>query len=270
MKAAPRSCKKKSHLTVMANLVTILRHPFSLIITAPSLSGKSTLAYNIIKSSNRIVENTNGLGFDSVWIIYKSYQPLYKNMQETLSFPVRFLAQNTDAEDLETQIQNSSTKYPVIVIDDGLSSDNSNLVSELFTRLAHHLSLSVILICQSLFDQKNPTLRICHRNTKALIIFACPRDISMLRSLIHQMIICKKRARTILQSLEKELQEPYRYIMIDFQIFCPSEQRFKMNILCEKEAFPIVLALEPAQPGWSRGAARSRSSPGEDLEKNQY
>ena len=223
------------------NMITVLKHPFSLIMASPSNGGKSTLAFNLIKHSKYLVDNTEGIGFDVVFVIYKSHQPLYDRMKEELGIPVYFYEKTLPPEDLETFSQ--TFKYPLILIDDGFCSENQSFIQDLFIRLGHHLSISVILICQSLFDAGNPSLRICHRNTKALIVFACPRDQGTLRTLVHQMLPCRKKAQQLITSLDRELQKPYNYVMFDFHPMCPQDRRFKTNILCERDPYAVALTF---------------------------
>lgn len=219
----------------------MFEHPFSLIMSSPSNGGKSTLAYKIIKNSDKLVTNTNNdKGFDSVWVLYRSYQPLYNQMKRELSVPV-YLCEKTLPGDLGSLLERTRSKCPVVLIDDGLCSENRELVEDLFCRLGHHLSVSTILICQTLFDSKNSTLRICHRNAKALIIFACPRDQGSLRTLIYQMVPDRKKGKLLLEAIEKELEKPYNYVMFDFHPSCPTNERYKTNILCENEPTPMSL-----------------------------
>lgn len=224
-------------------MMHIFKHPFSLILASPSNGGKSTLVYNIIKNSKDVVEHTNGKGFDSVWVLYRSYQPLYDRMKQELHIPV-YLFEKTLPADLETLLSRTHSKFPVVIVDDGLCPENQDLVLDLFCRLGHHLAVSVILITQSIFDCKNPGLRICHRNTKNLIIFGCPRDQGSLRTLIHQMIPDHKKAKLLLETIEQELEKPYRYVLFDYNPMCPVSQRYKTNILCENEPHPIALTFQ--------------------------
>ena len=230
-------------LKVVDRMQQVLHHPFSLIMASPSNGGKSTLAYNIVKNSQHLVAGTDNHGFDSVWIIYRSFQPLYRKMVEEFQIPVH-LFEKSLPRDLESLLADNPTKYPIIIVDDGICKENEELVLDLFCRLGHHLSISVILICQSIYDSKNPVLRVCHRNTKALIVFACPRDHGTLRILIQQMIADKKKQRCLLSAVENELQVPYRYVMFDFHPLCPPDLRYKTNFLCENEPFPIALVFK--------------------------
>jgi hypothetical protein len=245
-------------------LLPILRHPFSLIIAAPSNSGKSTLAFEIIKHSDQLVSMIpGGKGFDALWILYQSAQPLYDRFQQELRIPVYFLSSDLKqapdhaqapaqestsprglVQALETQMKETRTTAPVILIDDGITQDTQQLIRDLFCRLGHHLSVSVMLLCQSLFDSQNPTLRLCHRNTKALIVFGCPRDQTSLRHLVYQMIPDRKKASVMIQAIVRELSIPYNYVLFDFHPECPPDQRVKTNILCERDPYPVCLCYK--------------------------
>ena len=208
----------------------VFRHPVTCIVSAPSNSGKSSLVFDIIHNSARLVE---GGPFDACFVIYKSWQPLYETVKKKVPNVFFF----------EKQIDNHQDylryKRAVIVIDDGLCSENQEFVVDLFCRLGHHLSISVFLLCHTIYDSS--TLRICHRNAKALIIFACPRDQSTLRTLVYQMYPDRKKARLLFKTLEKEFEKPFSYVVFDFDPRCPIQERIKCNILCERETTPIVL-----------------------------
>ena len=230
-------------------LQPIFHHPFSLIISGPSNCGKSTLTLKLIKNSHLLLHgDDDGNGFDCVFVLYRSYQPLYDQMKEELNIPVYLFNEKTTSDDdfdFEKRLAATGAKRPVAIIDDGITKENQSLVKDLFCRMGHHLSVSVILIGQSLFDCQNSGLRICHRNTKALIIFNCPRDLGSLRTLIYQMTPERKKASILLKTVEKELTEkPYNYVMFDFDTRTPASQRIKTNIFCEQEPFyPVCLVF---------------------------
>lgn len=224
-------------------MIKIFEHPFSVIICAPSNSGKSTLAFNLIKHSRHVVGNTDDQGFDAVFILYRSYQPLYQRMKNELTIPV-YLYEKAFPEEFEEILSTSGAQKPVVIVDDGVCPENQEFVLDLFCRLGHHLAVSVILITQSLFDSRNSTLRLCHRNTKGLIIFSCPRDQGSIRTLIQQMMPDRNKARILLETVEKELEKPFNYILFDFQPQCPPNLRFKTNILCENGTHPVALVFK--------------------------
>ena len=126
-------------------MVPVFHHPFTAIISAPSCSGKSTLAFNIIRHSSELVTNTQRQGFDAVFVLYRSWQPLYEQMRKELHIPIHFFEKTFP--DTMTEML-SSARFPVILIDDGLCPENQREIQDLFTRQSHHLGVSVIgLMC---------------------------------------------------------------------------------------------------------------------------
>lgn len=223
------------------NFIPIFHHPFTLIISAPSTSGKSTLAFNIVKDSDKLVSNTDCKGFDRVLIIYRSFQSLYDKIKRELKIPV-LLFEKHITDDIENHIEGA--QRPLLIYDDGISKENALFVQDLFTRISHHLNISVMLLNQTIYDPNCPTLRICHKNSRGLIIFRCIRDQSSLRTLLYQMYSNRKQAQTILQSIQKELEKPFNYVHFDFHPLCPENQRIKTNLLCETGPYPIALVYK--------------------------
>lgn len=209
--------------------------PLSAIVSGPSLSGKSTLVCDLIKNSERLFKSRKP--FDFVAILYRSMQPLYQDLKATLSCPV-VLYENSLPEEFYEHIKNAS--QPILLVDDGITPQNQEIVVDFFSRLGHHLGVSIILICQSLFDSKNQALRLCHRNTKLLIVFSCPRDQGSLRTLIYQMIPSKKKATTLLNEMEKIFEQAYAYVCFDFHPLCLANERIKLDILNTPRALKFI------------------------------
>jgi hypothetical protein len=216
----------------------MFHHPFTMIVAGPSLIGKSTLVHKLVCNADSLVWHEDGhSGFDVIFVLYKSFQPLYREMQQQL--PV-YLFERSLPTDLNSLLEKTNAKRPLLIIDDGIDQQNQDLVSDLFTRLSHHLNLSVILITQTIFDSRQPALRLCHRNAKYLILFPCIRDVHMLRNLIYQMNSDKKKAQQIMTAIEKEFSVPHGYVLLDMHPLTPSALRYKTQIF---DRYPIVLAF---------------------------
>jgi hypothetical protein len=249
-------------------MVPLFYHPASYIFSGPSDIGKTTLCFNLVRNAHRLV---HGGGFDIVFILFNSMQPAYTLIQRDLApnIPVHLFEKELP-DSLERILQYSGVVVasssafrdhseqgrmgevgrktslekrrtrPLLIIDDFLCGMNNDLIKLLFSRYCHHLNLSVMLITQSLFDSKDNTLRFCHRNTKYLFVFQSPRDMTSVRTLVSQMVSERKKFKSVMSALERELVKPRGYICFNFHPNSPSVLRFMTDILSDR---PIVLAF---------------------------
>lgn len=228
----------------------MLSHPFTMIIAGGSGSGKTTLLGNMLNKAPCLVFGNNTAGFDLIIIVFKSQQSLYNNIVRAVHpTPVVFIDENNIAnssDDIEHKLTGliHGTKSPVLIWDDALGyGTNESLktfMTSLFTRLSHHLNLSCIVIIQNLFDQSSKNsafLRTLNRNVKYIIIFKWPRDNTILRSVIYQIMTDKIRGREMINSIRHELIPPHSYVMFDFSQDTPDCLRIKFNIVGEREPF---------------------------------
>ena len=107
-----------------------LIHPFSLIVSGPTSSGKSTLLFQIL---DNLHQNTTPV-IEKVVYIYGIYQEVFKN------YPNIIFTDNLDFMDCSTEVPT------VIILDDLMSVlNNSKKLEELFTPGVHHRKVSVVL-----------------------------------------------------------------------------------------------------------------------------
>ena len=116
--------------------------------------------------------------------------------------------------------------YDMIVLDDlFLEASESQSVSKLFTKYAHHKPCCVVFLTQNLFyqskQQRNRAL-----NTHYLILFKNPRDSTAIQYISHQM------GTKVLKEIFREATlKPHSYLLIDFHQSTPDEIRFRTNVL---------------------------------------
>ena len=75
---------------------------------------------------------------------------------------------------------------PKLLILDDMMGELSQEITNLFTKHAHHRTLSVIFTTQNIFD-KNKYMRTISLNATYLIMFKSPRDGSQIAYLSRQM-----------------------------------------------------------------------------------
>lgn len=134
-------------------------------------------------------------------------------------------------------------KHRLMVIDDmmceALAQDNKSSnpsITDLFTRLSHHMNISVILVLHNLFNKAKQT-RTVSLNSKYIILLKNPRDATIAMNLAKQVF--PHCTGYLLEAYEAEMNKPYGHLLIDL---CPSTSdnaRLRGNIFGENG--PMVL-----------------------------
>lgn len=118
--------------------------------------------------------------------------------------------------------------YDVIVLDDLISeSKNSQDVTSMFTRAAHHMPCFIIFIMQNLFPPGREA-RTRSLNTHYYVIFKNPRDKSQVEFLARQIV--PRNPKALIQVFEAATEKPHSYLFLDLTQECPDQFRFRSNL----------------------------------------
>ena len=131
--------------------------------------------------------------------------------------------------------QDEIQAYDLIVLDDLIhESRNSEDVTSMFTRAAHHKPCFIIFITQNLFPPGKES-RTRSLNTHYYVIFKNPRDKSQIDYLARQILPQQRKA--LIQIFEAATVEPHSYLFVDLTQECPDKLRFRSNLFNK----PIVI-----------------------------
>jgi len=125
--------------------------------------------------------------------------------------------------DMETfEIQPNS----LLILDDLMSETNAH-VADLFTKFAHHKSLSVIFIVQNLFP-KGKHARDISLNAHYIVVFKNPRDKLQIQYLARQ--IMPHHSKGVVEVFEKATVKPHSYLLFDLTQQTPDPLRIRSQI----------------------------------------
>jgi len=183
-------------------------------VVGPSHSGKTTFVLNLLDHRNEIFDCIPNR---VIWC-YGIYQhELNSKLQQNGYLLHSGIISVSDIQ-----------PYDIIVLDDLLNeSKNSEDVTSMFTRAAHHKPTFIIFIMQNLFPPGKEA-RTRSLNTHYYCIFKNPRDKSQIEFLARQ--IAPRRSKGILEIFESATEKAHSYLFIDFTQECPDELRYRTNL----------------------------------------
>ena len=223
-----------SHTTDPRNL----KHPFTLLVSAPSQSGKSFWVRKLIsKCRTKISPPVDK-------IIYVN-ATVSDDLQDTLTkvspVPVRL------TDNIET-VRGDKNSNTLVVVDD-LMNDVSveKELEAIFIRRAHHESISCIYLVQNLFHGTK-THRTISLNSNYLWLGANRRARDQIRTVAHQMFPGK--TSFFLETYDDATtRKPFGYLFVDLRPDTPEQYRLKTDVLTDT---PICYLQKEADQGRRR------------------
>ena len=217
---------------IVHNNPMLFSHPFSMIISGPSQSGKTTLVERIIKTKNTIVKPQ----IAKITWFYGSESSITK-LRDT--YPdIKFCSGLPNINEIE---KFDSDVNRLMIIDDLMcEKDSEGVLVDLFTKSSHHRNISVIFIVHNVFEKYLRTVNI---NAKYMIMFKNPRDQSQIRVLGSQMFgsgdnLVKKAYADI-------SKEPHAYLLLNFSQNAKPCERVRTKIFpYEENVFYIKEGIE--------------------------
>ena len=201
--------------------MALIRHPANVIVSGPSQSGKTWWIQKLISTPNLISPRPTRILY-----YYSQWQPLFTTMKG-----VEFY------KGLPRELPEEG-KPVLIILDDLLDLCAGNKdITNLFVRGTHHLNLTVVLVCQNLFEKN---LRTISLNTHYFIIMRSPRARSQIAILASQMY--PKQSRFVVSAYDdiSSSQQGYTYLFLDLKPDTPEQLRVRTNVLGENNMPPFV------------------------------
>jgi len=141
-----------------------------------------------------------------IWL-YKRWQPLYDIIKYVVNTRVEFI--KGIPIDLEEDRYLNPNVRSMIILDDLMHiACKDTRIMDLFTEGSHHRNISVIVINQNLYYNKDPTQR---RNCHYLVLFNSPIDKQLVMALARQMY--PENAHNFMRQFQEATNKPHGYLL---------------------------------------------------------
>jgi hypothetical protein len=206
----------------------IIKIPFSMVVSGPSQTGKSTYIRDMLLSE--FIQPQP----EHIIFIYQHWQPDYDIMKAKLN-NIAFV------EGWQSDIcaRFVPGKQNLLIIDDcAREAGDDKTLADCFTRNGHHLNLGVILITQNFFFPGSAAVTV-RRNTHYLVLFQCRQDKRQIARFAQQILPRKWKA--FLEAYEDAVKPFFAYLFVDLHQMCPEKFMLRGNVLSLQ---PTVYILE--------------------------
>ena len=192
-----------------------------MLIAGPSCAGKSEFIFNLLlRGKEMLLEKPR-----NIYWFYGSFCSPKSDKTKHISPKIKF----SFGIPPEKQVQNF---YKDIIILDDLMMEahkQQTLVTNLFTKTAHHQSCLIIFITQNLFFTRRTQSLNCH----FIVLFKNPRDQLQVSTLARQML--PHKSSFIVEAYEHATKFPFGYLFIDLRQTTPDELRIRTHIFNEND-----------------------------------
>jgi len=199
-----------------------LKCPFTMLVSGPSASGKTTFVKKLIMRRNKLYNRHPGR---VIWF-YNVYQDMYDVMLR-LGIVDEFIQGMCTMDWIR---ENTEMSNCTIVIDD-MAGQATEDTAAIFSVGAHHNDVNVIFICQNLFT-RNRFFRDISLNSTYLVLFKNVRDKQQITSFARQF--APGKTKEFAKIYYEATKRPHSYLMLDYHQETKEDHRILSNLLGEQ------------------------------------
>lgn len=204
-----------------------VNHPATMLISGGTGSGKSVFTRSLIE--NHGVTFAGLPAVPRVLWCYSIHQPAFsRRISGTASLFHEGLVDEQKLKQLSPDI---------LVIDDMMTEkSNDPFVHNLFTKISHHLKITVIFITQNMYEKGQCKMK---RNAHYLVMMRSPSDKSQILTLARQLY--PGNSRFFLEAYNDATAQKFGYLLIDVSPHSEEETRLQTNIIPLNNIFQPVI-----------------------------
>ena len=213
-----------------------LIHPFTMIVSGATQSGKTVFVLKMIENRFQMIEPPP----KKVLYCYTEYQP--KAFDSHSANGVEFFKGLPGLDFFDG-------REPTLCILDDLMGELNKDVAELFTRVSHHRDVSVVFLNQNMFP-KNPHARTISLNAHYMVLYKNPRDVNQFSILARQMFGNNNNYKFAVEAFEDATGEAHTYLLVDMKPQTDKNYRLRTKIFPGEQTYVYVDRRLYKPEGW--------------------
>ena len=195
------------------------KHPFSMVVSGPSGSGKSVWTKKLLLSF--LIQPS----LECIIWCYGQWQPLYDNIRKRIP-RIEFV--NGIPDHLDDQHYIDVSKRNVLMFDDLMTEAKCDQrIADLFTKGSHHRNISVVYRTQNLFPQ-GKAYRDIILNTQYMVLFNNPIYRQQVANLARK--IYPSTSTVFMKRFERVTSYPFGHLVIDLKSDTAEKDRLHTEI----------------------------------------
>lgn len=212
------------------------KHPFNLLITGFSQSGKTSWVRNFLKFIEYLCTNKPKF----VILFYKAMQPIYNDMlaEKLVDKLIDVSVQFPTLEEIYNLIEPYKDNGGSMMLFDDTMSDVTTDFEQLFCNASHHLNSSILFLTQNMF-YNNKAFRTMSLNSHYIVIMKNPRDKQQISILARQFK--PNNSEFVIKSYIDATKKNYSYLLLDFTPDSPETIRVRTDIFPHEAPLKIYL-----------------------------
>ena len=221
----------------------IFRHPFTMVVSGSTGSGKTVWVMRLISHLNSVIENGENEGERAIETLLYCYGALNSNVMELKrresiadgKNDVKILTHSGVPAEEQIRKEAGPRRKLLLVLDDLMVSAKSAFLDTLFTLGSHNWGVSVVLVTQHLFGKE---LRIARNNAHYIVLLRNPAGALQIRMIASQLFPGK--LAYFMEAYADATAQPYSYILIDMHPKTDAHMRLKSCIFPSEGAYTVI------------------------------
>jgi hypothetical protein len=201
-----------------------LRHPFNMIVSGGSGSGKTEWVMHFLKNKNMVIDK-------EMACIFYCYGIFDDSVLEFERMGVVTHQGIPSEENLK-----ALPKPALVILDDLMIEAKNEFLNILFTRVSHHMNLSLIFITQDIFTKAIKTAR---NNAHYIVLMRNRAGELQVRNLGMQLF--PRNLQYFMEAYKYATEANYSYLFIDLHSSSNANLKLRTNIFPYEKPYILFL-----------------------------